>query len=320
MSLSKFASQTDAAPQTGGIRFAPSPTGQFHIGNLRTAWISYQWSRALERPWVVRFEDIDKLRVVAGALDQQLADLHLLGLSPDLTLVQSRFRGRHLELFRLARRLGAVYLCNCSRKEVQTSLAGLASASHEGVAPVYSGHCRLNAVDPKSVALDAPTSAAGIAWRFQMPRQDGRNDFIIARTSGTESDDGFIPAYHWACAIDDFDGAYDLIVRSLDLAPALTLQRAIQSWIATAEKKDLPLIRAFHTSLVTQDDGHRLEKRTTGVTLHELFSAEWSVDRLREAFAKSFDRSLLVDESFDTEGLAREPREQISLRELLSSV
>ncbi len=307
--------EVSAAPQTGGVRFAPSPTGRFHIGNLRTAWISYQWSRELGRPWIVRFEDIDDPRVLAGAQDQQVLDLKTLGLVPDLELTQSRYLERHLQLFQLARKSGAVYPCVCSRKEVQTALSSLASAAHDNQSPVYSGECRQNPLDDDAQI----NSSACVAWRFRMPRLDGRNDFIIARTASLGGDEGFIPAYHWACAIDDFDGAYDLIVRSVDLASALPLQRAIQAWLSSAEKKDVHLIRAFHTSLITQDDGRRLEKRTNGVTLSELLQDGWSVEKLTSAFETSFNRDVLSSDSFDRDEIAHEARAQLSLQDLLVS-
>jgi glutamyl-tRNA synthetase len=309
--VSSRSAPTNAAPKTGGVRFAPSPTGRFHIGNLRTAWISFRFARALNLPWVVRFEDIDEPRVLAGAQELQLADMAALGMTPDTSLLQSTFRSRHLSLFQLARSTGAIYPCTCSRREVQTALSGLASASHDGVAPVYSGHCRSHLAAP--VAAGLVENSGGIAWRFRMPRLDGRNDFVIARTSTLDSDDGFIPAYHWACAIDDLDGGYDLIVRSLDLAPALPLQRAIQKWL----REDAAPSRAFHTSLITQDDGHRLEKRTAGVTLPELQSAGWTRDKIWSAFGRSFDSTFLTSDRFDSDGVAHETDANLKLSQLL---
>jgi len=141
-----------------------------------------------------------------------------------------------------------------------------------------------------------------------MPQESGREDFIVAR-SGIElnTDDGlpieatFVPAYHWACAIDDFDGHYDLLVRSADLKPAVRVQRAIQTWLS---EREVPLTRqprpewvspaVFHTSLITQNDGHRLEKRTHGVTLPELRAGGMSPSRLLQCFERSFDPSLLT--------------------------
>jgi glutamyl-tRNA synthetase len=302
------ASTIDAAPRTGGVRFAPSPTGRFHLGNLRTAWVSYQFARAWALPWAVRFEDIDRPRVLSGARERQLQDMAAFGMVPDVELTQSTFHARHLALFELARSTGAVYACTCSRRDVQMALAGLASAPHDGLAPVYSGACR-SRLGP---------AAATIAWRFKMPREDGHDDFIVARTDSIDDSASFTPAYHWACAIDDFDGAYDLIVRSADLAPALPLQRAIQGWIARAEGNPPVVTRAFHTSLVTQDDGHRLEKRTLGVTLPELYAAGWDEVKLWRAFEKSFDRTLLAEDVFGSQGVAGESMATLRLSDLLN--
>lgn len=294
MSPRSFEEHRNAAPQTGGVRFAPSPTGRFHVGNLRTAWISWRFAQALRLPWVVRFEDIDRPRVLAGARELQLADMAALGCAPDVVVDQSAFHARHLAVFEAARAAGALYACTCSRREVQTALAGLASAPHDGVAPVYSGHCRKH---------PAAAHDGAVAWRFKMDDESGRHDFIIARTDG----DDFTPAYHWACAIDDFDGGYDMIVRSADLAPALSLQRAIMSWLGASR-----FPRAFHTSLVTQDDGHRLEKRTQGVTLPEL---AMSSAELVAHFAKSFDNRLLSE----TLDVAQESRATLKISDLLAT-
>lgn len=281
------------APRAKGVRFAPSPTGRFHIGNLRTAWISLVWARALNTSWVVRIEDIDQPRVLTGAREQQLADMAALGLVPDVLITQSDFRPRHWQLFREGVVSGQIYPCDCSRKDVQTALASAASAPHDSLSPVYTGHCR--PLDRKR-RLRAVES---LAWRFRMPGDLGREDFIVARSSrdldrdGLPSESSFVPAYHWACAIDDFDGDHDLLVRGADLESAAPLQRAIQRWVGWLEGESRePAV--FHTSLIVQDNGHRLEKRTQGVTLSELEARGLGASRLVELFEASFDRHLLV--------------------------
>jgi glutamyl-tRNA synthetase len=301
------------APATGGVRFAPSPTGRFHIGNLRTAWISYQFARELKLPWVVRFEDIDRPRVLEGAQEQQLADMAELGLEADHVLLQSQFAIRHWQLLIRGIKGGHIYACDCSRKEVQTALAGIASAPHGGDDPVYSGACRRR----KHSLLQAQDS---IAWRFRMPHDSGRDDFIVARSSAELDKNGFpgilttTPAYHWACAIDDYDGAYNLLVRSSDLKSAALTQRAIQAWVAFIDGKPFQPPAIFHSSLIVQNDGHRLEKRTQGVTLSEL-SPPLSAENITQVFAKSFDRALMKI-PFGKLGLAEEAREHVTLTEL----
>ena len=283
------------APASRGVRFAPSPTGRFHVGNLRTAWISQQLARSLRLPWVVRFEDIDEPRVAPGARELQLEDMAALGLIPDQVLTQSAFRARHWETFVRGVETGRIYPCDCSRKDVQSALAGMASAPNESSAhaakPVYSGHCR-------TLGFHELRACESIAWRFKMPDASGQEDFIVARSTPeldahrTPLEPSFVPAYHWACAVDDFDGQYDLLVRSHDLSTAAPLQRAIQSWLGELECEDVvPAI--FHTTLILQNDGHRLEKRTNGVTLPELALKAIAPPSLVWKFQQSFDAELL---------------------------
>lgn len=303
------------APRSHGVRFAPSPTGRFHIGNLRTAWISFEWSRRLNLPWVVRFEDIDQPRVLAGARETQLADMSALDLKPDLILTQTDFRERHWSLLKAAIASGQVYPCDCSRKDVAQALAGLASAPHDGGnGPVYSGHCR--DLSPCR-NFEAPES---IAWRFRMNTPAGTDDFIIARSSVTLDDQGFpsersfVPAYHWACAIDDFDGGYELLVRGVDLESAAPLQGAIFDWLRSLEGGE-PRPAIFHASLVVQNDGHRLEKRTQGVTLPELAARGLAPADVLRILKRSFEKNLWSLPVTDG-ALLREPQAQIRLIDL----
>ena len=265
-----------------GVRFAPSPTGRFHIGNLRTAWVSHRLARTLGEPWVVRCEDIDTPRVVPGAREKQLEDLAALGLVPDEVVLQSGRHQRHRELFEKAASDSVIYPCSCSRREVQQALAQAASAPHDSV-PAYNGACR--------GGLQRPAAAdASLAWRFRGADPSGSGDFIVARS--TSSREGFAPAYHWACAIDDFDGRYAWIVRASDLKEATPQQREIQRWLARDAGVPFAPPGVLHTALVVQDDGHRLEKRTRGVTLDEVLSRV-PLPRLLAAFEASLEPVLL---------------------------
>lgn len=268
------------------IRFAPSPTGAFHLGNFRTAWIAGETARRLGRGLVVRFEDIDAPRVVAGAADRQLRELRELGLNPERVEHQSAHHARHAALFERAVREGSVYLCTCSRKEVQAAIAGLASAPHAEPA-VYNGHCRPKEPGAPSSFGTVPAGASSVGWRFRSPQEDGSQDFLIARSADPSGRD-FVPAYHWACAIDDFDGGYALLVRAWDLEGAASQQRAIHRLLERWEgERAVPAV--FHTALVTSDDDHRLEKRTPGVTWPELLGRTGGVQELIELLSRSFE-------------------------------
>jgi glutamyl-tRNA synthetase len=227
-------------------------------------------------PFVVRFEDIDGPRVVPGAKDVQLADLAELGLHPDRVYLQTERRQRHWELFQRAVREGVAYACTCSRKEIRDAIEASASAPHS-LSAAYNGRCRSGA--PERPELPS------VAWRFRGEDASGADDVVIARTRGREPDEpSFMPSYPFACAIDDLDGGYALLVRASDLESSARAQRMIQGWMDPHAAP--PAI--FHASLVVRNDGHRLEKRTRGVTLPELQAAGWSAARLLEAFERSF--------------------------------
>lgn len=302
-----------------GIRFAPSPTGIFHVGNLRTAWISHNLARAWNQSWIVRFEDIDRPRVLLGAQDSQLADMAELGMEPDECVIQSVAHGRHWEVFEKAVRARRIYPCFCSRKDVRDALDGAASAPHLGARSaqppqhVYSGQCRGLANPPSASTHGLPT----LAWRFAVDEDpSGRSDFIVARTSPTLPVDfaTFVPAYHLACAIDDWDGGFHTLVRAADLAEVVPQHRAIMRWLASAEDKAFAPPTVFHAALITQNDGHRLEKRTRGVALAELKAAGISPERLLERFQKSWDESLQT--AWAPGKIFGEARSTLSLKEL----
>jgi glutamyl-tRNA synthetase len=275
----------------GGVRFAPSPTGRFHVGNLRTAWIANAFAETHKLPLVIRMEDIDKPRVQDGARELQLADMHAIGVRESRIYDQTQNHRHHFDLFFRAVQEGIVYACDCSRKEVQHELANLASAPHSSPA-VYSGNCRKRDFAKSA----APKSQASIAWRFKMPNESGHEDFVVARTSPSSinelTEQEFVPAYHWACAIDDYFGNYRLLIRAWDLEDSARLQRAIQYWLSQATQTDFPAI--FHTALVVRNDGHRLEKRTKGVTLPELATLGISASELQRKFALSFNSGHLT--------------------------
>lgn len=246
-----------------GIRFAPSPTGRFHLGNLRTAWISWKLAKETKLPWVVRFEDIDAPRVVHGAQQKQLDDMAVLGMKPDQVLIQSQSIETHQLLFEQAMAAGVVYPCVCSRKQIAQALAGMQSAPH-GIDFEYPGTCQGRPL--KEVLGEAATLGRAIGFRF------GHGHFLVGRAHVDENarvaKGSFQPSYQWACALDDFFGMYAAIVRGCDLIPALGPQRAIQTWLlSTGKSGKIP--SAIHTRMVVDRGGTRLEKRTQGVTLSD---------------------------------------------------
>ena len=232
----------------------------------------------------------------------------LLDLQPDRILIQSQSLPRHEKLFRQAVENGAVYACHCSRKEILESLRQMASAPHSphSDAPIYDGRCR----DPER---RKPSQHPTLAWRFRNPEdEEGKQDFIVARTNadGTE----FVPSYHWACAIDDYDGDHSILVRAWDLAHVIPQQRLIHSWVGAFESRPRAYPAVFHCSLIVANDDHRLEKRTRGVTLDELNTQRVSPQEILQRCKNSFDVSLI--DAFSPGKVWGEKFSQIHLRDI----
>ena len=98
-------------------RFAPSPTGPLHLGNLRTALVSWLQARLANGAWLLRVDDLDKPRNRVGAVESLQHDLHWLGLDWDGPVVfQSRRRGLYNSVLSALRRQGKLYACRCSRR------------------------------------------------------------------------------------------------------------------------------------------------------------------------------------------------------------
>jgi glutamyl/glutaminyl-tRNA synthetase len=239
-------------------------------------------SHLLKAPLIFRFEDIDGPRVVPNAQVDQLSDMKSLGIQPDKVIVQSTNLDRHFELFQFAKDNNKIYACDCSRSEVRESLNRIASAPHQKELE-YSGRCRDLA--RKSSDLSAFKATDSIAWRWRHENPSGQDDCIVARTDLKSG--AFQPGYHWACAIDDADGEYNWLVRAWDLASAERTQSQIRHWVkGLAGGQDQA--RVYHTTLVTRDNGQRIEKRTKGVTLLELSTLGYQPPQIVELFAKSF--------------------------------
>jgi glutamyl/glutaminyl-tRNA synthetase len=157
-----------------------------------------------------------------------------------------------------------------------------------------------------------------VAWRWKLEDPSGRFDPVIARTRMDDNKVGqFQPGYHFACAVDDADGGYRLIVRAWDLAPAEDIQKNIRRWVSPSSTA-----RVFHCALVTLDNGKRLEKRTKGITLAEIKAGGMSSADLLQKFEGTIDLLKAVSEIRTAEDIGQElpvlgeTRKTIGLSEL----
>lgn len=241
-------------------RYAPSPSGDLHLGNLRTALLAWLLARTVGGKFVMRVEDLD--RVKAGAAEQQLKDLQSLGIDWDgEVLYQStRVEAYQKVIDELSER-GLTYECFCTRKEIQAAT----SAPH--AAPgAYPGTCRSltesertekRRVRPPAIRLKSQVSKYTVIDDFFGAFTGDVDDFVLLRNDGTA-------AYNLAVVIDDHFQEVTRVVRGNDLLPSAPRQ----AYLANLLGFKAP--RYQHVPLALNSEGQRLAKRDGAVTLEEL--------------------------------------------------
>ena len=241
-------------------RFAPSPTGDLHLGNLRTALLAWLFARSRGSRFLLRMEDLDTASVRPEHYERQPADLAALGLDWDGPVVRQSDR---LDLYRDAiavlEEAGETYPCYCTRREI----AEAASAPH-GPDRVYPGTCRrLSSWQRAEREAQGRTPALrlrgdGIRLSFvdgvHGPYEGLVDDVVIRRNDGT-------PAYNLAVVIDDVAQGIGEVVRGDDLLSSTPRQLHI------AGRLGLRAPAYAHVPLMLAPDGARLAKRHGAVTL-----------------------------------------------------
>lgn len=250
----------------GAGRFAPSPSGDLHVGNLRTALLAWLFARSSGRSFLIRLEDLDRVR--SGSADRQLADLRALGLDWDGPVVRQSDRG---SLYRPAidrlTRLGLTYECFCTRREILEA----ASAPHGDPLPdgAYPGTCRdLTEAERAARRTNRPAARrlrAGVSrWTVQDrligPYTGVVDDLVLCRGDG-------VVAYNLAVVVDDTDQGIDQVVRGHDLLSSSPRQAYL------AHLLGLPAPEYAHVPLALNPVGRRLAKRDGAVTLGQLRTA-----------------------------------------------
>jgi len=295
-----------SVPNSDG-RFAPSPTGPLHLGNLRTALLAWLFARSAGAQFLLRVEDLDRSRVRPGIEETQLSDLRALGLDWDGPAVRQSER---LELYEDATaRLEAgelLYPCYCTRAEIRAA----ASAPHGiSAAERYPGTCR-----ELTAAQRAEHEAAGRPPALRVRSEDVRiafqdrllgrieedvDDFVVRRNDGTFS-------YQLAVVVDDAAQGIGEVVRGADLADSTPRQ------ILLARLLGLPEPTYTHVPLVLGPDGQRLAKRHGAVALSDRPEGpdevrSWMARTL--GLAETGETPSMEDllERFDPHRLPREP-------------
>ena len=244
-------------------RFAPSPSADLHIGNLRTAVLAWLFARSTGRRFLMRIEDLDD-RTHADVAKRQLDDLAAIGLTWDGPVEwQSEHPDRYDAVIdRLAER-GLLYECYCSRRDI-------AQAPHAPHAPqgAYPGICRdLTDAErqtrrretgrPPALRLRTDAITYTVTDMLHGRYTGIVDDFVVRRGDG-------VPAYNLAVVVDDAAQGVDQVVRGDDLLPSSPRQAYLARLLGYAE----PIYA--HVPLVLNADGARLAKRDGAVTLAEI--------------------------------------------------
>ena len=259
-------------------RFAPSPSGRMHLGNIFAALLAWVSARAAGGEFVLRIEDLDPERSHAEYADAIRDDLRWLGLQWDREMpLQSTRTPVYAEFFVRLRAMGLLYPCFCSRSELHAASAPHASDG----SLLYAGICR-GLTDAQIRAQNRPP-----AWRIRVPEEcvacrDGVygevsqnlqrecGDFILRRSDG-------VYAYQLAVVCDDALGGITQVVRGRDLLSSMPRQ----IWLCRMLGFEPP--QYYHVPLLIAPDGRRLSKRERDLDLSRLrerFRPEALIGRL----------------------------------------
>jgi glutamyl-tRNA synthetase len=216
------------------VRFAPSPTGYLHIGGARTALYNYLLAKQTGGQFLLRIEDTDQTRFVAGAMEQQMADLRWLGLQwdegpevggPNGPYIQSQRAQIHRKYAEQLINEGKAYYCFCTRERLA---AVREEQQRNNQQSRYDGHCRNI---PRAEAKARQAAGEPCTVRFKVPLEGTTtvhdfirgeitvenstlDDFVILKTDG-------LSLYHLAAMVDDHDMGITHVIRSAEWLPSL---------------------------------------------------------------------------------------------------
>jgi glutamyl-Q tRNA(Asp) synthetase len=255
-------------------RFAPSPTGELHLGHAYSAVLAHDAARGAGGNFRIRIDDIDGSRSREAYVGASLADLAWLGLDWDGEPVrQSQRLGDYAAALDGLRARGLVYPCFCTRADIAASLA----APHGPSGAIYPGTCRdLGEAERERRMADAPhcwrldmaraVAAAGdLMWEeagqgLRAAAAQAHGDIVLARKDAPAS-------YHLASTLDDAAMGVTHVIRGADLIASTDVHRLLQALLG------LPTPCYRHHALVCGPDGKRLAKRDAAASLASLRSA-----------------------------------------------
>lgn len=250
-------------------RFAPSPTGPLHFGSLVAAVASYCEAKANQGRWLVRMEDLDKLREMKGAADHILQTLVAFGFKwDDDVIYQSQRTLIYQQAFEQLQNSRLIYPCNCSRKEIADS------ATHGIEGLVYPGTCRLGMLEVRSQqawrikTTDKPISFYD-AIQGNQSQQLNRDigDFVLKRADG-------LFAYQLAVVVDDASQNITHILRGADLLNSTPRQIYLQQLLGYKQ------LSYAHIPLAVNANGEKLSKQNLALPIDKTNAPQQIFDAL----------------------------------------
>ncbi len=262
-------------------RFAPTPSGDLHLGNLRTALLAWCFARHAGGSFLIRVEDLTTGAEPIRAAEQ-LEDLAAIGIDHDGPIVaQSERRARYDEVVAELERRGRTYRCFCSRRDIREAAAAPHGPSFEGH---YPGTCagldageverRLAEGRPAATRLRADGAVVGFTDRLLGAIEEPVDDFVIRRADG-------VAAYNLAVVVDDADQGVDQVVRGDDLVHTTPRQVFVQQHLG------VPTPEYVHVPLVYGPDGERLAKRHGAISLRARLATGETVSQVVGRLAAS---------------------------------
>ena len=253
-------------------RYAPSPSGEQHLGNLRTALLAWLHARLQGGRVLLRMEDLDTPREVPGSAEQIIRDLEWLGLDWDGEIV---YQSQRSDLYQAAldslREQDFIYPCFCSRKDIRAA----ASAPHVAQG-IYPGTCA--ALNSEQVLAKRRVKQPAMRIRVSPELATTCGDFVVKRADG-------VFAYQLAVVVDDVEQGVSEVVRGHDLADS----KERQIYIAEILQPNRPRINYLHAPLMNDDAGSRMSKRYGSYSLSEYRNAGKTAAQLIAELAFGLD-------------------------------
>lgn len=267
----------------GAGRYAPSPSGDLHLGNLRTAMLAWLLARSTQRKLLLRYEDLDAGRTVPGSAQRQRADLEAVGVDFDAEPVHQSQRSEiYAAAVETLHQRGLVYECFCTRREIQE-----APRAPHAPPGAYPGTCRtLSSAERERRGHQRPPALRLLSERGEYSVHDELlgtitatlDDVVLVRNDGTA-------AYNLAVVVDDHLTGVDQVVRADDLAGSTPRQAHLRGLLYGEPAAHE--VTYVHVPLVVNTSGHRLAKRDGAVTLAELKDHGVSSQKVRDALLAS---------------------------------